>query len=1097
MDRTETITVLFTDLVGSTEQSSRLGPAAAEELRSVHFGLLREAITNAGGREVKNLGDGLMAVFSSTKAALDAAVRMQTSIATHNRRSDETISVRIGIAHGDASEESGDYFGEPVVEAARLCAAAQGDQILAADAVRFMARRSGHVFITERELELKGLPEPVVAWDVAWEAPEDVASTGGAALPRRLAHRPTVSVIGRHHERDVISAAFKAAFSGEDQRLVLVTGEAGIGKSTLVAEVARGCHSRGVAVLCGRCDEDLGIPYRPFVEAIGEYVAAVPNALSALDEDQMHALGRVVPEAHRRGEGVRASVDVEADTERWMMYSAITSVLERAGEGGGALLVLEDLHWADRPTLGLLKHLVASLQGGVLVVATYRDTVLSAGHPLTEALAGFARQEGVTKVSVGGLADDEVADFVEAAAGHDLDEQGVALAHALYRETDGNPFFLVEVLRHLVETRAIVQSDGGRWVPTASLTEVGLPDSVRQVIGARIGRLGPEATAVLSAAAVIGTEFDLELLAAVVGRDEDDVLDFLERSAQAALTTEVAGTVGRFRFVHTLIQHTLYEDLGATRRARLHHKVATFLEALCGDDPGGRVGELARHHLAATRPDDLGRTVALVQMAGEAALDALAPDDAIRWFNQGLDVLGATGSPAERAQLLCGLGRAQQHAGDPVFRQTLLDAGRLARQAGSVDILVASVLANTRSYSAVTGVVDEERVAMVESALDALGTGDAATRARLLGQLALLLSYDADHSARRAAADEALSLARNSGDEAATMDVLLLRNYPMSVPEVFDQLYAEALEAEVLAGRVGNVSHRQVAALFHMYAAMQAGTFSEVAACVEVVEEVAEQTGLPTYRWSAALYRAVWMLTTGDAEGAERLAGEALELSQQTGQPDAMSIYGAQLVGIRWHQGRLSEIADLIAGVAESNPTIRTFRAGLARTYIESGREDEARHVLEAEARSGFDHPDDRLILTYLCQCAEAAVWLDDRTSAARLYERLAPWPQYVGSTGVSHYGFVAHYLGALATVLGHYEDAEAHLAWALSAHESIPAPFFAARTNLEWAKMLRARRGPGDLDGAAQHAGAALEAARRYGCAVVQRRAEALLSAL
>ena len=214
---------------------------------------------------------------------------------------------------------------------------------------------------------------------------------------------------------------------------------------------------------------------------------------------------------------------------------------------------------------------------------------------------------------------------MEAAAGQTLDDAGVGLAHAVYRETDGNPFFVSELLRHLSETGAIHRDATGRWVAEDSLDQTALPDSVREVIGARVGRLGSNAGRVLSMAAVIGRDFDLDVLARATETTEDEVLDILDAATRVALVHEVANAPGRYNFGHALFQHTLYEDLGPTRRARVHRQVAEALEDVCGDQPGNRIGELARHWFSATQPIDLSKAINYSLQAGDGALQFPSP----------------------------------------------------------------------------------------------------------------------------------------------------------------------------------------------------------------------------------------------------------------------------------------------------------------------------------------------------------------------------------------------------------------------------------------------------------------------------------------
>ena len=274
------------------------------------------------------------------------------------------------------------------------------------------------------------------------------------------------------------------------------------------------------------------------------------------------------------------------------------------------LLVLEDLHWADKPTLLLLRHLIAATDSSrLLVLGTYRPTDLGAEHPLTDVLAVLRREEQVQRVDLHGLNDAEVVALLEAAAGHSLDDQGVVLAHALYRETDGNPFFTGEILRHLAETGAISQRDDGRWIADVDFRDqAALPTSVREVIGRRVARLGEETEQTLRAAAVIGRDFELDLLAGGHRPERRPHRSTCSDGAiRAVLIREVPQRPGRLSFSHALIEHTLYDDLGPTRRQRLHLRVAAALEALCGDDPGDRLGELAYHWAQASQPADAAK----------------------------------------------------------------------------------------------------------------------------------------------------------------------------------------------------------------------------------------------------------------------------------------------------------------------------------------------------------------------------------------------------------------------------------------------------------------------------------------------------------
>src|SRR4029079_13713620 len=239
---------------------------------------------------------------------------------------------------------------------------------------------------------------------------------------------------------------------------------------------------------------------------------------------------------------------------RFLLLEAVTDILRAAASSCPVVLVLDDLQWADAASLQLLRHvLTAAPSPAMLVIGTYRDSDVARDHPLTSFLADMRREPNVARVALRGLDDDETLALLEGAAGYEMREDGIALAHAVYQETAGNPFFTGELLRHLYETGAIALDDNGQYVLTIDLDEVGLPGSVREVVRRRVDRLGDETTRVLSVASVVGVYFDLDVVAAVAEVDEDDLLEMLEAATNAALVVELPTTAGRFRFDHALI----------------------------------------------------------------------------------------------------------------------------------------------------------------------------------------------------------------------------------------------------------------------------------------------------------------------------------------------------------------------------------------------------------------------------------------------------------------------------------------------------------------------------------------------------------------
>ncbi len=507
-----TAIVLFTDLVGSTELRSRLGERAAEELRRKHDRLLGEAVEANSGRVVKGLGDGIMATFTSASDGVCAAVAIQRTIDRFNRagKSPCLLAVRVGLSAGDVRFDEGDVHGVAVIEAARLCDHAEGGVILAADVVRVLAASEEHRYVSVGPLELKGLPNHVPAVRCEWER----VSAASIPLPAALARAGVFSFVGRQAEFEVLVRSWKEAVAGE-RRVVLLGGEAGIGKTRLSAEIARAVHEDGALVLYGRCDEELGVPYQPFVEALHAYVGAGPADDLAVAVGTLGGeLARLLPSLRDRLPDLPAPLETEPTTARYRLLEAVRDVISGMSAFYPVLLVLDDLHWATGPTLVLLRHLLGvGASTRLLVVGTYRDTELVPGDLLSGTLAELWRESGVQRVSLSGLNQDDVVRLVEGAAGHQLDPDDVAFASVVHAETEGNPFFVAEILRHLAETGDLVQH-AGRWKTARPLNELGIPQSVREVIGQRLARLRQPTKELLALAAIIGREFDVTVCTA-------------------------------------------------------------------------------------------------------------------------------------------------------------------------------------------------------------------------------------------------------------------------------------------------------------------------------------------------------------------------------------------------------------------------------------------------------------------------------------------------------------------------------------------------------------------------------------------------------
>src|ERR1700687_1146186 len=437
MARTETVTVAFTDLVGSTELAGRLGHDAYEALCHEHFTALRTAVTEHNGTEVKTTGDGLMLSFASAADAIACAIAMQQATNGAVRRAHRhPLHIRVGVSSGEATRDDNDLFGPPVVEASRLCAAATAGQILVSDVVRMLARGRGHAFTPLGDLALKGLPEPVSASEVRWELlPETPAA--GLPLPPRLATAQTVAMVGRAAEQEVLTRGWERVKAGARQ-IVLLAAEPGIGKTRLASEAALACHADGATVLLGTCDEDCNPPYQPFVEALRHYVTHAPEAvLLAHGREHQGELTRVIPELAKRVADLPPPQVAEAETERYLLFEAVTGLLSAASQEAPVVLILDDLQWSGTPELVLLKHVLRSTMPlRLLIVVTYRDSDLTRAHPLTSVLADLRREPGVERIALHGLDEPAVVALMTAAARTDrYDLNGGAGTAADYPKT--------------------------------------------------------------------------------------------------------------------------------------------------------------------------------------------------------------------------------------------------------------------------------------------------------------------------------------------------------------------------------------------------------------------------------------------------------------------------------------------------------------------------------------------------------------------------------------------------------------------------------------------------------------------------------------
>lgn len=1093
MPEAGTLTLLFTDLVGSTEILSRLGEEGAEKLRQAHFSLLRDAGQAHGGEEVKNLGDGLMVVFGSSLAAVNCAVAMQQAIARHNRRATTALSVRIGVSVGEPTREEGDYFGTPVVEASRLCAAASGGEVLVAELVRLLVGgRGGYSFRSVGALELKGLPEPLAAWSVEWRAPEG-ADRAGAPLPAVLDTAGRTAFVGREAALAQLRAAWERTCEGK-REAVFLAGEPGIGKTRAAAEFVRELHREGATVLFGRSNEETLLPFQPFVEALGQYTVELDG--HELREQVTLAgpeVSMLVPDLARRLPGLAEPVHGDPEGERYRLFEAVTTLFAVASSAAPLVLVLDDLHWADKPSLLLLKHILRSLnQARILVLGTYRETDLSRSHPLADVMADLRREHLFERISLSGLDAANVATMIANLAG---DGPPPEVTRAIHAETDGNPFFVEEVLRHLQESGGLVMRDG-RWVGGRRIEEMGIPEGVREVLGRRLNRLSEGCNRVLAVAAVIGREFDLKVLARVADMDGDALFELIEEGLQARALEEVRGSIDHYTFAHALIRQVLYEELSAGRRVRLHRQVGLALEA--GAQAGAQVNdaELARHFLQAAPAGETARAVLYAARTAALHTRQAAHEEAAEFYASALQALEAEPDPDRECELLTELGQSQRRAGEARrAAATFLKAAELARGRAEPERLAPIALLHEEAFLQ-AGVVrpdPDPSVDLLNEALAQLGDGHPALRSRLLASLARAVYFGGEIPHGGELSDEAVALARAAGDADAEVEALDARRTAIWGPDCprVGRL-AAACESLAAAEARGNLEVALEARKWVVTAALEGGDMAAVDAEIERYARDAALLKQPSFSYYTHVLRTMRLTMTGDFDAAAGEIAATKAIADRTGNGNARD----------HNQTQAFWLAALTGDFSATAPYDNEYRA---RYVVLAAWGD--MHRLGAEAvRSTWDpavlipelvsSPRDFLWTWGITTGARLAGLLGDAESSRRIYELLLPFAAEMAVTGpaITFDGARTHHLGMLAAAFGELDDAVRHMEDAVAANDRIGARPLAALSRQALAAILARRAQPGDNSRATELARAALGEATALRMAPLERQALDLL---
>jgi DNA-binding SARP family transcriptional activator len=877
--------------------------------------------------------------------------------------------------------------------------------------------------------------------------------------------------VGRTAALEQLAAGFEQATAGA-RRVAMLCGEPGIGKTRLAAELARHAHGRGAVVLYGRCDEEGLLPHQPFVEALRHYICHCDGAVLAEQVQLISGeLRRVVPELGERVADLAQPLAGDPQGARYRLFEAVAALLCEAAQRRAVVLVLDDLHWADEATLLLLKYVARyPREARLMIVGTYREIDVEPNHPLLGVLADLAREQVYERVALEGLDADAVAELV---GRHTRDRAPPELHRMVFEETEGNAFFVVEILRHIDEA----SDDAGAG--DATLGRLPLPEGVRDLIGRRLARLGPETTRVLGMASVLGRHFEFDMLERLCDLGQDALVDALEHAVGARILEESGTTVGSYAFSHTLIRDVLHATLTTTRRALLHRRAGTAIEAAYADDLQPRLAELAGHFAQGGSAADIDKAVVYGARAGEHALALLAYERAAAHYRRALELLGESGSLKLRCDLESARGEAERMAGDPSYRATLLRGAALARERGDVERLARAALANNRGSSSSSQGVDLERVAVLEAALEGLDARDSEMRAGLLAQLAVELIGDADWRRRAKLGDESLAMARRVGDPRTLARVLTLCALAKWNPRTVLDRNRDLYEAWGLAAGLDEPLLAGYAAFLGSDAAIESGDLERAGTLLESLGAIARRLGQPLVGWYEAIARAKRCVVCGSPAEAERLAYAAHEIGLRAGQPDAATWFLGQVFVARFLRGTL-DASDpdlpLLFEEPGSSPNVGPeFRAsrsiplmvGAAASlmFCELGRGEDARRHLDLLADQLSDLPQDYSTLPVLVWASGACSQLGDAALARRLYEQLEPYRGQFVNTGGSWFGAVVHPLALLRATLGDHDAADEWFAVSERAYEEIGAAAWLARCRLDWAGSLL-RRGEGARSG-------------------------------
>ena len=898
----------------------------------------------------------------------------------------------------------------------------------------------------------------------------------------------TQTLIGRGRELDLLDAALSDAVEGRG-RVVLITGEPGIGKTALARAFVERASQRGAAWAWATCWDGGGAPaYWPWMQIAraltrDEDTAALRAALG----DSAPWIAGLLPELAGTLGAPAMSSDFNADQARFRLFDALATLLATAAARGPLVIVLDDLHWSDVSSLMALEFLDRALPDlAILVVGAYRHSDAHAREELAAPLGGLAR--GALRLPLEGLGREEVARLATARASWQgpADAPGIPprLVSAVHDASAGNPFFVDELVQ-------LLASQGRLHDDRSARDPLPLPGGVRDTIRRRLAPLHDRTLDALRAAAVIGGEFRVTTVARVAGGSPTEMLERLDPALRAGIVVS-AGDSGRYAFVHALVRDTLSSEIGATERAQLHLLTGEALQQEYGDDAEPHLAELAHHFLQGASGGGAARAVEFATRAAERATGQFAYHEAARLYERAIEVAAALAVDELRAwELQHGLGEALMRAGDIERSRVALHAAmEHARRLEDPRHLAQSALAGTLPGFS-RGVVDTKLAARLEEAMRRLDAADPAgtvqraaidaLRCRVRVQLAVALFWSPELERREELVDEAFEIARaiysselahSSPDQRMLADRTLAFALAQGFPAVWGPDSAErglpiSVEALELCERTRDAELAMQVRLWRISLLLELDDPGRAEREIEAFGETARRLGQPRTLVFDPLHRALMANMHGDFDEAARQTADAAERSSGVAGSMSQLVADGQRFLQQRVRGRHLDAEPFLRYHADTVPLMRRWRCMLALVIAENGRLDEARRELDQLAAEDFrDFPRDAPWLHAMSLLAELCALVGDAHRARLLYDLLAPFEgRNVISLGAAYIGPVARYLGLLAMATGEVERALGHLETARSATQRTGALPMQVLTALDTAEVLARRGSPGDAE--------------------------------